>query len=75
MQKDILGKKELEALKLNWEFAGPGFMEGRCYATGTCDNRPVPVVREQHLKTHKLLFSEDSKNAEEIKRQHGYLRF
>lgn len=74
MNKDVLGKKELEALKLNWDFAGPGLMDGRCYATGTCDNRPTPVIREKHQKSRKILLASDTMNAEEIKLQYGYLR-
>ncbi|MGE4574890.1 MULTISPECIES: hypothetical protein [Parachlamydia] len=41
MKKDVLGKRELDSVKLNWDFAVPGLMTTRCCGTGTCDNRPI----------------------------------
>jgi hypothetical protein len=48
MQKDILGQKDLDFLKIDWCFHGPGMMEGRCAATGTCDSQPRPIVVRSH---------------------------
>lgn len=73
MSKDVLGKKELESLKLNWNFVGPGLMDGRCYATGTCDSRPTPIIRPKRKKPIQL--KADDLNIEEIKLKYGYLRF
>ncbi|WP_042282192.1 hypothetical protein [Candidatus Protochlamydia sp. R18] len=50
MKKDFLGKKELEFLNFDWKFYAPGLMNGRCRATGTCDNRPCI----QHLKKREI---------------------
>lgn len=74
MHKDVLGKDELEALKLNWDFAGPGLMDGRCYATGTCDNRPISIIGDKHQRSVQIVLAIDSTNIEEIKLQYGYLR-
>lgn len=75
MHKDVLGKHELEALKLNWDLAGPGLMGGRCLATGTCDNRPSSIIREKQQKSVQIVLASDATNIEEIKLQYGYLRF
>lgn len=45
MQKDILGKQDLDFLKIDWNFHGPGLMEGKCAATGTCENQPIRGYR------------------------------
>jgi hypothetical protein len=74
MNRDVLGKRELESLKLNWNFVGPGLMNGRCNATGTCDNKPIPY-RKKPQKPFRILQLAEALNAEEIRLQYGYLRF
>lgn len=75
MDKDVLGKKELEFLKLNWNFAGPGLMSGHCTATGTCENQPTTVRKSQQVGFHQVQIAVDEQTAEEIKNQFGNLRF
>lgn len=74
INKDILGNKELEALTLNWDFIGPGLMDGRCLATGTCDS-PTTNTKKKNQKFHVIFFSEDGRNANEIKMRYSDLRF
>lgn len=74
MNKDVLGSVELEYLKLNWNFYGPGLMSGRCAATGTCDNRPIfDSKKMKYQGKHKIYFSADPKSAKEIRLQYGLL--
>lgn len=73
MKKDILGNHELESLKINWDFAGPGLMNGHCTATGTCENQPT----KKRLKKLKINLSEiknSKENPQDIKLKYGYLR-
>ncbi len=49
MKKDILGTFQLNSLKLNRKFYSPGLMDGKCAATGTCDNSPVHPYAKKKL--------------------------
>lgn len=54
MNKDILGKAELESIKLDWTFLQPGYFGGRCAATGTCDNIPLINNVKRYRKNIKI---------------------
>jgi hypothetical protein len=74
MSRDLLGDIELESIKLKWDFYGPGLMGGRCAATGTCENRPVPktVLLLKNMQNSSLSF--DSRSAKNVRLQYGFLR-
>lgn len=74
MKKDILGKHELETLKLNWTLASPGLMTTLCCGTGTCDNKPDARKNGTQHTLHKITFSFDAKSHTDITNQYGYLR-
>ena len=73
MNKDILGKRELDSIKLNWNFAKPGLMTTRCCGTGTCDNHPDPnSLISSSLQV--ICFSFDLNSLQDITKRYGYLR-
>jgi len=74
MKKDILGQKELDDLKLNWNFGVPGLMSTKCCGTGTCDYRPEPGRLVKLLQGHMILFKPNNSKLDEIKKSYGYLR-
>lgn len=70
MDKDILGKREFDSLKIQCETID----NGRCLATGTCYHQPIHPTT-YHFATSKLIsFLPDAKNAQDIKEKYGYLR-
>ena len=74
MKRNVLGKNELESVKLNWDFAVPGLMTTRCCGTGTCDNRPLPNANRPNNLTI-IDFSPDVKEVKDVTMRYGYLRF
>ncbi len=72
MKKDILGKAQLNSLKINFKSGIPGVMTTRCCATGTCENQPER--KKYKHKSNMILFTPDSKSIEDITEHYGYLR-
>lgn len=72
MQDDVLGKSELESVKLNWECAVPGLMTTRCCGTGTCDS-PHPTLNLP-ATCRVIYFLADLHDVRDIVKRHGYLR-
>jgi len=73
MQRDILGKNELNSVKLNWNYAVPGLMTTRCCATGTCENYPIPRCNIPG-NFHVIYFLSDNSNVQSVTKRYGYLR-
>lgn len=78
MKRDILGKRELESVQLNWSVAAPGLMTTRCCGTGTCDNHPDPSPRPHGInsisKNYHIACSKKAEKASKITMTYGYLR-
>lgn len=74
MNRDVLGRAELEALKLNWNPCKAGLMGGRCAATGTCDNRPEYSARKiTNIENQKIHLLGYSRSAKDIRLKYGPL--
>lgn len=74
MHKDVLGKNELESVKLNWDCAIPGLMTTRCCGTGTCDNGPNKPQSDGSQNYRIIHFFADARKIQDITMRYGHLR-